>query len=120
MSDEESPPRRVNRRAALAAGCARWAPIGLSGSGSRRVAEAIAACQPRTPRLITDAAAPAARRKLAAQNVGYQAPATDGSRCDRCRLFIAESDACQLVDGPHTSDGGCSLWVGDARGEGAE
>ena len=95
MMKEEIPSRRVVLRGALALGCSLFVPIALFSS----------------PASSANAAAPTTAKKLPKASVQYQAQPKGEQKCGKCINFIAESNACKLVDGPISPDGWCSLWA---------
>lgn len=108
----EEPSRRVVLRGAMAAGCGLWVPIILpgcnakSGAGSNSAAPPAPVANPQTP--AVEAATP---KKLSQAIVQYQSQPKGEQKCASCVNFIAQSNACKLVDGQISPSAWCTLWV---------
>jgi hypothetical protein len=119
--EQEIPPRRVVLRGALAVGCSLWVPMLLSGCDSKKGADSpdpAPAGPPATspapaapPATGAKPDAPAAAKKVAQATVQYQPQPKGDQKCSGCVHFIAESNACKLVDGQISPEGWCSLWA---------
>jgi len=115
---EEVPSRRVVLRGALAVGCGLLLPAALFGCDSKK-GESSTGAAPDTgsaapdssPTPSADAAAPAETGKMSQASVQYQTQPKGEQKCGGCLHFIAESNACKLVEGPISPDGWCSLWA---------
>jgi hypothetical protein len=57
--------------------------------------------------------APAAP-KVTQASVQYQTQPKGDQQCSGCRHFIADSNACKLVEGNISPDGWCVLWAKNA------
>ena len=111
MMKEEIPPRRVVLRGALAVGCSLWVPILLSGCDSKKDANPTSPASGSSSATSANSAAPAATKKVAPASVQYQTQPKGEQKCGGCVHFIAESNACKLVDGQISPEGWCSLWA---------
>lgn len=118
---EEIPSRRAVLRGALAVGCSLCVPAVLFGCDSKPSpspspspgpGSAAPASPPAGPAALPADPAPAAEAKKVSQaSVQYQAQPKDGKKCLDCQHFIAQSNACVLVEGEISSEGWCSLWL---------
>ena len=108
---EEIPPRRIVLRGALAVGCSLLVPIVLSGCDSRKGANSTSSAPAGSSATSTNSAAPVATKKVAPASVQYQTQPKGEQKCGGCVHFIAESNACKLVDGQISAEGWCSLWA---------
>jgi High potential iron-sulfur protein len=108
---EEILPRRVVLRGALAVGCGLLLPAALFGCDSKKGENASGAAPAGSPASGADAAAPASTGKMAQASVQYQAQPKGEQKCAGCLHFIAESNACKLVEGQISPDGWCTVWT---------
>jgi len=107
--DEEIPPRRMVLRGALAMGCGLLLPAALFGCDSKKGETSTGAAPAGAPDTSADTAAPAAA-KVSQASVQYQTQPKGEQKCSGCLHFIAESNACTLVEGQISPDGWCTLW----------
>jgi len=106
----EVPSRRVVLRGALVVGCGLWVPITLSGCDSRKEASPTSSAPAASPPTGSGSGAAPASAKATQASVQYQAQPKGDQKCADCRHFIAESNACAVVDGQISPEGWCSLW----------
>ena len=118
LTEADIPSRRIVLRGALAAGCSLLLPASLLGCSKKE--ENTAGTEPpmSSPKMDTPAspapmesAAPAAPAKVSQASVQYQLQPKDGKQCADCMNFIAESNACKLVEGTISPNGWCTLWI---------
>jgi len=109
--EEDTQPRRLVLRGALAVGCGLLLPAALFGCDSKKGETSAGAAPAGSPAASADAAAPAAPGKVAQASVQYQAQPKGEQKCSNCVNFIAESNTCKLVEGQISPDGWCSLWA---------
>lgn len=109
--NQDIPPRRLVLRGALALGCGLCLPIAMSGCDSKPGANPGSAASPGSPATGTNAAAPAATRKVSQASVQYQAKPKGEQKCGNCVNFVTESSTCKLVDGQISAEGWCAVWA---------
>jgi len=63
------------------------------------------------PATGADSATPAAIKKVSQASVQYQTQPKGEQKCGVCQNFIAESNACKLVEGQISPEGWCVLWI---------
>lgn len=118
LAEADALPRRAMLRGALAAECSLLLPTVLMGCDSRKQAgttdNAPPAPGPETARPAPDLepAAPAGPAKVSQENVQYQTQPKGEQKCANCIHFIAESNACKLVEGEISPEGWCTIWTG--------
>jgi hypothetical protein len=119
--------RRTLLRGVLTAGCGLLVPAALMGCDSRKEAtdneagnEGTPMADPGTSALPEatpggspggDQAAPAPAAKVSQASVQYQMQPKGDQKCGNCKYFIAESNACQLVEGEISPEAWCVLWA---------
>lgn len=97
--EKMNPSRRAIFRTALATGCVLWAPITFAADGTTKG----------TKPAPGDSSSPV--KKVAQSSVQYQPKPKDGQKCALCTHFMAESNACKLVEGKISPEGWCTLWA---------
>lgn len=97
----EIPSRRVVLHRALAVGCGLLVPAALFGCGKKEADSAGAAPESASP--VT--------AKVSQASVHYQAQPKGDQQCSKCVHFIAELNACKLVEGQISPTGWCTLWT---------
>ena len=108
---EETPPRRVVLRGALAIGCGLWIPLALSACDSKKGVNSTSAVPASSPPAATNSSTPSTSGKVLKATVQYQTQPKGEQKCGTCTNFIAESNTCKLVEGPISPDGWCTLWA---------
>jgi hypothetical protein len=53
----------------------------------------------------------AAQGKMPKEQAKYQETPQGDKSCDKCRHFIADENACRLVEGEISPQGWCQLWT---------
>ena len=108
---EEILPRRDVLRGALAVGCTLLLPTVFSACDSKKGESPTSSAPAAPPATSTDSAVPAAAVKVSQSSVQYQPNPKGEQQCSGCVHFIAETNACKLVEGQISPDGWCVLWA---------
>lgn len=111
VMDEPLSPRRVVLRGALAVGTVLLVPAAIFGCDSKPAATFTNTTPASPPTSGGEPAIPPNSGKATLASVQYQAQPKDGQTCAACLHFVAESTACQVVEGQVSPSGWCRLWT---------
>lgn len=110
--------RREVLRGVLVMACAALAPVAFFGCDSKTAsnppAPRASAVPSATPSPAEQAPSAVTNRTVPQASVRYQLQPNGRSQCDGCLNFVAESNACKLVEGQISPTGWCILWAAKA------